>query len=79
MYRVNVVALLPELVRPVCEYGVVGRAGSNGLVRVDFTNPRDFAHDRHRVRNPQRAQSNVAGSAFGRSTEILNTGRFTYG
>ena len=49
MYRINVVALLPELVRPVCEHGVVGRAVDNGLVQVDYTNPRDFAHDRHRT------------------------------
>ncbi len=43
------VALLPELVRPVCEYGVVGRATESGLVSVNFTNPRDFARDRHRT------------------------------
>ncbi len=49
MYRINVVALLPELVRPVCEHGVVGRAAATGLVAVDFTNPRDFVHDRHRT------------------------------
>ena len=42
-------ALLPELVRPVCEHGIVGRALDKGLVAVDFTNPRDFAHDRHRT------------------------------
>ena len=49
MYRIDVVALLPELVRPVCEHGVVGRAVDNGLVQVDYTSPRDFAHDRHRT------------------------------
>ena len=49
MYRINVVALLPELVRPVCEHGVVGRAVDNGLVQVEYTNPRDFAQDRHRT------------------------------
>jgi tRNA (guanine37-N1)-methyltransferase len=49
VYQINVVALLPELVRPVGEYGVAGRARQQGLVGLNFTNPRDFTHDRHRT------------------------------
>jgi tRNA (guanine37-N1)-methyltransferase len=49
MFQINVVALLPELVRPVGEQGIAGRAVEQGLVNLDFTNPRDFAHDRHRT------------------------------
>ncbi len=48
MYRVGVVALFPELVEPVAQHGVVGRACERGLLAIEHVSPRDFAHDRHR-------------------------------
>ena len=49
MFRAAVVALLPELVEPVCRTGVVGRACERGLLSVNLVSPRDFTSDRHRT------------------------------
>ena len=45
----DVVTLFPEMVSTIAEFGVVGRARRNGLVRVDCENPRDFTSDVHRT------------------------------
>jgi tRNA (guanine37-N1)-methyltransferase len=49
MYRIGVVSLFPELVAPVMESGVVGRAAERGLVTLEQSSPREFATDRHRT------------------------------
>ena len=49
MYRFGVVSLFPELVAPVMDFGVVGRAAERGLVTLEQVSPRDFATDRHRT------------------------------
>jgi tRNA (guanine37-N1)-methyltransferase len=49
MYRIGVVSLFPELVAPVLETGVVGRAAERGLVALEQSSPREFATDRHRT------------------------------
>jgi tRNA (guanine37-N1)-methyltransferase len=49
MYRVGVISLFPELVAPVMEYGVVGRAAERGLVALEQLSPREFTADRHRT------------------------------
>ena len=49
MFRMAVIAVLPELVEPVCRAGVVGRACERGLLSVDLVSPRDFTSDRHRT------------------------------
>ena len=49
MFRLAVVAVLPELVEPVRRAGVVGRACERGLLSVDLVCPRDFTSDRHRT------------------------------
>jgi tRNA (guanine37-N1)-methyltransferase len=41
--------LFPELVAPVMEYGVVGRAAERGLVALEQLSPREFTADRHRT------------------------------
>ena len=46
--RVQVVTLFSEEFRPLVALGVTGRAISDGTVRVETLNPRDFAQDRHR-------------------------------
>jgi len=33
----------------ITQYGVTGRAIKSGLVEVDFFNPRDFTHDKHKT------------------------------
>jgi len=33
----------------ITQYGVTGRAIKSGLIQVDFLNPRDFTHDRHKT------------------------------
>ena len=49
MFRLAVIALLPELVEPVCRAGVVGRACERGRLSVNLVSPRDFTSDRHRT------------------------------
>ena len=49
MYRVGVVSLFPELVEPVVQFGVVGRARERGLLALEHATPRDFVFDRHRT------------------------------
>ena len=49
MYRFGVISLLPELVTPVMQTGVVGRAAERGLVALEQLSPREFTTDRHRT------------------------------
>jgi tRNA (guanine37-N1)-methyltransferase len=49
MYRIGVVSLFPELVAPVMDVGVVGRAAERGLIALEQVNPREFTTDRHRT------------------------------
>ena len=48
-YPVSVVTLMPEWVRTVCEHGVIGRAATRALLRLDTVDPREFAPDVHRT------------------------------
>ena len=43
----HVVTLFPEMLRPVAEFGVCGRAVRSGQVTLTNWNPRDYATDRH--------------------------------
>lgn len=45
---IHVISLFPEAVRQMSELGVVGRAMSDGRVRLHTWNPRDFTKDKHR-------------------------------
>ncbi|HEX7060448.1 MAG TPA: tRNA (guanosine(37)-N1)-methyltransferase TrmD [Woeseiaceae bacterium] len=47
--RIQIVTLFPEMVRPVAEHGVVGRAVGRGLLTLGFENPRDYTRDPHRT------------------------------
>ena len=44
--QIAVVTLFPELVKPIVEYGVTGRAAQQGSLALTLHNPRDFAQDR---------------------------------
>lgn len=45
----GIVSLFPEMFSAIVGQGVVGRACDEGLIKLDFWNPRDFTHDRHRT------------------------------
>ncbi|WP_116475075.1 tRNA (guanosine(37)-N1)-methyltransferase TrmD [Zobellella maritima] len=46
---IGVVSLFPEMFRAVSDYGVTGRAVTDGLLQLESWNPRDFTRDRHRT------------------------------
>ena len=47
--RFGVVTLFPEMFAALTEFGISSRAIKQGLVSVEFWNPRDFTTDRHRT------------------------------
>lgn len=47
--NVAIVTLFPEMFEAITEYGITGRAVSNGLVNVSCINPRAFTADRHQT------------------------------
>ncbi|TYL48703.1 tRNA (guanosine(37)-N1)-methyltransferase TrmD [Marinomonas sp. IMCC 4694] len=47
--KVSVISLFPEMFQAITQYGVTGRAIKSGLIEVDFFNPRDFTHDKHKT------------------------------
>ena len=49
MLRFGVITIMPEMFRSVTEYGVTGRAFKEGLVSIEFWNPRDYTQDVHRT------------------------------
>lgn len=49
MSRFDIVSLFPETFSAVSEHGVTARALKQGLYQLNFWNPRDFTHDRHRT------------------------------
>jgi tRNA (guanine37-N1)-methyltransferase len=46
--RIDVVTLFPEMFAPL-SHSILGRAIEQGLVTVNYVNPRDFTSDRHRT------------------------------
>jgi tRNA (guanine37-N1)-methyltransferase len=47
--RFAVVTLFPEMFRAITCCGITARAIQQGLIGLDYWNPRDFTHDRHRT------------------------------
>ena len=47
--RIGIVSLFPEMFRAVSDFGITGRAVSNGLIELDFFNPRDYTTDRRQT------------------------------
>ena len=47
--RLGVISLFPTMFDAVAEYGVTGRAVSQGILSLDYWNPRDFTRDKHRT------------------------------
>lgn len=46
--RIDVITLFPELVDLPLSQSIVGRARDAGILKLAFTNPREFAEDRHK-------------------------------
>lgn len=44
---IDVIALIPEMIAPIIEDGVVSRAYSKSLFELKFWNPRDYSTDNH--------------------------------
>lgn len=45
----GVISLLPEIIEPMLNVGVVGRAVKQQRISVEFAQPRDFTNDAHRT------------------------------
>ncbi len=46
---IGIISLFPEMFESITHYGVTSRAVKNGLLEVNYWNPRDFAHDKHKT------------------------------
>jgi tRNA (guanine37-N1)-methyltransferase len=49
MYQLDVITLFPEMLTPVLEHGVIGRAVTDELLEFRAWNPRDFTEDKHKT------------------------------
>ncbi|WP_273149090.1 tRNA (guanosine(37)-N1)-methyltransferase TrmD [Methylophaga thiooxydans] len=47
--RLGVISLFPKMFDAITEYGVTGRAVSQGRLSLNYWNPRDYTHDKHRT------------------------------
>jgi tRNA (guanine37-N1)-methyltransferase len=47
--RLGIISIFPEMFQALTDYGVSGRAVSNGMVDVTVWNPREFTTDRHQT------------------------------
>ncbi|WP_430010056.1 tRNA (guanosine(37)-N1)-methyltransferase TrmD [Methylophaga lonarensis] len=84
--HLGVISLFPEMYRAVADYGVTGRAVSQGRLVLNFWNPRDFAQDKHRTVDdrpygggpgmvmkvePLQAAINAAKQQLGSDTKVI--------
>lgn len=46
---IGIVSLFPEMFQDISTYGITGRAVKNGILKLEFWNPRDFTGDRHKT------------------------------
>lgn len=47
--RIAIVSLFPEMFSALSDYGITRRAMENGLVELNFWNPRQFTSDKHQT------------------------------
>lgn len=47
--KFSIITLFPDMFRAITEWGITSRAVRNGLIELDYVNPRDFTHDVHRT------------------------------
>ncbi|MFP3036995.1 MAG: tRNA (guanosine(37)-N1)-methyltransferase TrmD [Arsenophonus sp. ER-BJ3-MAG3] len=46
---IGIISLFPEMFMAIMKYGVIGRAIKNGLLNIQYWNPRDYTNNRHRT------------------------------
>ncbi|MGP1930190.1 MAG: tRNA (guanosine(37)-N1)-methyltransferase TrmD [Arsenophonus sp. ET-YP4-MAG3] len=46
---IGVISLFPEMFRAITDYGVTGAAVKNGLLNIQYWNPRDYTFNRYRT------------------------------
>ncbi|OOF67733.1 tRNA (guanosine(37)-N1)-methyltransferase TrmD [Rodentibacter caecimuris] len=46
---VGIISLFPEMFKAITEFGVTGRAVKQNLLQLQYWNPRDFTHDKHKT------------------------------
>lgn len=44
---IGIISIFPEMFRAITDYGVTSRAIKNGLLTIQYWNPRQFAHNEH--------------------------------
>ncbi|SNC58557.1 tRNA (guanosine(37)-N1)-methyltransferase TrmD [Sodalis endosymbiont of Henestaris halophilus] len=44
---IGVISIFPKMFRSISDYGVTGKAVKNGLLNLQYWNPRAFTHDHH--------------------------------
>ena len=49
MNRFDIVTLFPETFSAIADHGITSRALKQELYRLNFWNPRDYTHDKHRT------------------------------
>jgi tRNA (guanine37-N1)-methyltransferase len=47
--RFDIISLFPDTFSAISEHGVTARALKQGLYQLNFWNPRDYTHDKHRT------------------------------
>lgn len=82
--KISVVTLFPEMFEAITEYGITSRSVKNGLVDLDFYNPRDYTKDVHHtvddrpygggpgmvmMKQPLQDAIQAAAESFGQSTK----------
>ena len=46
---IGIISLFPEMFKAITEFGVTGRAVKHNLLHMQYYNPRDFTHDKHKT------------------------------
>ena len=47
--QINVITLFPEMFTAITECGITSKAAKQGLIELDYFNPREFTADKHRT------------------------------
>ena len=47
--QINVITLFPEMFTAITEFGITSKAAKQGLIELDYFNPREFTTDKHRT------------------------------
>ena len=45
--KISVLTIFPEMLRPMLESSILGRAVKNGILEIELINIRDFSENKH--------------------------------